>query len=104
MKSVVDVAIAFLSMLEKQKKPPAPLRASGLHFSFLIIHCEASCFAQSGDELLLHAGREAAALVPLEALERVVERLVVTGAAVQIAVEELARPAVADVSLCMPSS
>jgi hypothetical protein len=40
--------------------------------------------AQSGDELLLHAGREAAALVPLEALERVVERLVVTGAAVLV--------------------
>ena len=37
--------------------------------------------------------------MPLEALERVVERLVVTGAAVQIAVEELARPAVADVIL-----
>jgi hypothetical protein len=51
MKSVVDVAIAFLSMLEKLKKPPTH-RASG-SFSFLVIHCEASCFSSvaSGDSL-----------------------------------------------------
>lgn len=37
MKSVVDVAIAFLSMLEKQKKPPALSRQRLFGFSLLVL-------------------------------------------------------------------
>jgi hypothetical protein len=88
-----------LKKLKKLKKATDAITRQRLIFIFNYSLRSVTPVAQSGDELLLHAGREAGALVPLEALERVVERLVVTGAAVQIAVEELARPAVADVIL-----